>query len=146
MAIGVGDGVGLGASEPLAVSVCAWTDDGGAATAKTKAIATATTSLRQIPVSFARESRDEQHMNAISKKSSAGSANNPKYHSLDSRFAPVPRKRQPVLVLKNGRLPHIVVAVPQAIRPMSPTTRFPELCQKLAKAQNSCCNIRHNRI
>ena len=35
---------------------------------KAKAIAAATTSLRQVPVSFARESRDEQHMNAISKK------------------------------------------------------------------------------
>jgi hypothetical protein len=143
---GVGDWVGVGVGEAVGVGVgvCAWTDDGATATAKT--IATATTSLRQIPVSVARESRDEQHMNAISKKSSAGSANNPKYHSLDSRFAPVSRKRQPVLVLKNGRLPHIVVAMPQAIRPMSPMSRFPELCQKLAKAQNSCCNIRYNRI
>jgi hypothetical protein len=66
---GVGDWVGVGVGEAVGVGVgvCAWTDDGAAAT-KTKAIATAITSLRQIPVSFARESRDEQHMNAISKK------------------------------------------------------------------------------
>ena len=58
----------------------------------------------------------------------------------------VPWKRQPTLVLKNGRLPHIVVAMPQVIRALSLMARFPELRQKLANAQNSCCNIRHNRI
>src|SRR5260221_6951128 len=68
MAVGVGDGVGPGASEPLGVSVCAWTDEDAVAMMKTKAIAAATTSLRQVPVSFACESRDGQHMNAISKK------------------------------------------------------------------------------
>jgi hypothetical protein len=58
----------MGAPVGATVGVCAWTDDGAAATVKAKAIATATSSLRQVPISFARESRDEQHMNAISKK------------------------------------------------------------------------------
>ena len=59
----------MGVAVGVTVGVCAWTDDGAAATVKTKAIATATTSLRQVPVSFARESRDEQHIKPFPKRS-----------------------------------------------------------------------------
>src|SRR6266513_2550503 len=61
--IEVGVGVGGGAT------TCAWPAE-ATATAIAKASATEITNLR-VPVSFARESRDEPSMNAISKKTPA---------------------------------------------------------------------------
>jgi hypothetical protein len=51
------------------------------------------------------------------------------------------------MVLGEGRLPEIVVPLPQVAmgdrrRRLGFTSRF----RKLANAQISCCNIRHNRI
>jgi len=85
-------------------------------------------------------------MNAISKKAALARQEMQNATGSIADLRRVPWKRQPTLVLKNGRLPHIVVAMPQVIRALSLMARFPELRQKLANAQNSCCNIRHNRI
>jgi hypothetical protein len=105
--IEIGVGVGGGAT------VCAWTIE-AAATAITKASTTEITSLRWVPVSFARESRDEPHINAVSKKTPARQKmQNPIGLAADLR--PVLRNRQSVLVLRKGRLADIVVAVPQVV-------------------------------
>ena len=83
-----------------------------AATAITKASATEITSLRRVPVSLARESRDEPYMNAISKKTPARQKmQNPIGLVADLRA--VLHNRQSLLVLGEGRLADIVVAVPQ---------------------------------
>jgi hypothetical protein len=79
--IGVGEDDGVGVGIGVGVGVCAWTGDDARATARMKAVATATTSLRQIPVSLAREGRDAQRMNAISKKERQPDKN-AKYHRL----------------------------------------------------------------
>jgi hypothetical protein len=105
--IEVGVGVGGGATD------CAWPAE-AAATAVTKASATEITSLRRVPVSFARESRDEPSMNAISKKTPARQKmQNPIGLAADLR--PVRRNRQSVLVLGKGRIADIVVALPQVV-------------------------------
>jgi hypothetical protein len=68
-------------------------------------------SLRPTPVSFAREDRDEQHMNAISKRSASSKKHqNP---SAGADLPPVLPGGQSVLVLRYGRLPDIVVPLPQ---------------------------------
>jgi hypothetical protein len=106
--IDIGVGVGGGAT------VCAWADEAAAATAITKPTATEATNLRQVPVSFARESRDEPYMNAISKKTPARQKmQNP--IGLVADLRPVLRNRQSVLVLRKGRMADIVVAVPQVV-------------------------------
>jgi hypothetical protein len=78
----------------------------------TKTMATALASLPPAPVCFAREGRDEQHMNAIPKKE----------RQLDKRakipaacadLPPVLRERQSVMALGWGRLADIVVLPPQ---------------------------------
>src|ERR1700730_5737693 len=56
------------------------------ATASTKAMAMALTSLRPAPVSFAREGRDEPHINAIPKRAPA--RQKPKNPGGRRRFAP----------------------------------------------------------
>jgi hypothetical protein len=59
---------------------------------------------------------------------------------------PVLREGQSVLVPGEGRLAGIVVPLPQLIAGDLVAVRFPVPRQKLANAQNSCCNIRYNRI
>jgi hypothetical protein len=104
--IEVGVGVGGGA-------VCAWTVE-AVATAVTKASAAEITSLRRVLVSFARESRDEPYINAISKKTPARQKmQNP--IGLVADLRPVLRNRQSALVLRKGRIADIVVAVPQVV-------------------------------
>ena len=78
------------------------------------AIALAT--LRPAPVSFAREGRDEQHINAISKRNAGRLDENAKIPSAGADLLPVLRERQSVLVLRKGRLPDIVVPLPQVAR------------------------------
>jgi hypothetical protein len=56
------------------------------------------------------------------------------------------KKGQLVLVSRKGRLPDIVVPLPQLARGDPIAWSIPEPRQKLANAQISCCNIRHNRI
>ena len=114
-------------------------------------MATAPASLPPAPVSFACDGRDEQHINALSKwLVSKGSFQ--KARQLDKKrkirpagadLPPVLRERQSVLVLRQGQLPDIVVPLPQAIRGGLIVC---SISQKLANAQISCCNIRHNRI
>jgi hypothetical protein len=92
------------------------------------------------PVSPAREGRDEQHINAIPKRS----ATSPKCNmpTAGADLPPVLKKGQSVLV----SLPDIVVPLPQGTRGDPIAWSIPEPRQKLANAQISCCNIRHNRI
>jgi hypothetical protein len=67
--IGVGEGVGDGVKVGDGDGLCATAevDAAPAVTARMNAIAIVLASLRPAPVLFAREGRDEQHMNAIPK-------------------------------------------------------------------------------
>src|SRR4051794_14651586 len=103
------------------------------------------TSPRPVPVSFAREGRDEQHMNANSKRERPLD----KKCKMPSAGADLPRvlmERQLGLVPGKGRIPDIVVPLPQLVSGDLITGQIAEPRQKLANAQNSCCNIRYNRI
>jgi hypothetical protein len=77
---------------------------------------------------------------------SANSKKLAKITPADADLPPVLREGQSVSVLGEGRLAGIVVPLPQLIGGELVAARFPVLRQKLANAQNSCCNIRHNRI
>jgi hypothetical protein len=64
--LGVGVGVGVGVSVGLGDGDCALAGDKAAiVTTRTKPSATARATTRPTPVAFAREGRDEQHMDAI---------------------------------------------------------------------------------
>jgi hypothetical protein len=81
-------------------------------------------SLLPAPVSLAREGSDEQRINAIPKRS-ASSTKKYKMPSARADLPPVLRERQSVLVPRNGRLPDIVVPLPQvARRDLSLLSRF----------------------
>jgi hypothetical protein len=81
----------------------------------TKTIATAPTSLRPVTVALAREGRDAQHINAIPRK---GVPAQQKIQNTIGRcdLPPVLRERQSVLAARDGRLPDIVVPLPQVVR------------------------------
>ena len=74
-------------------------------------MATALGSLWPAAVSLAREGRDEQHVNAIPKRSA--SSTKMQIPSAGADLPPVLRERQSVLILRKGRLPDIVVPLPQ---------------------------------
>jgi hypothetical protein len=78
--MGVGDGDGDGDGDGVGTGVCAHAADEAVARVRptTRNIATAATSLRMAEISFARDRRDEQHMNAIPKRS-ANSTKTPNY-------------------------------------------------------------------
>ena len=78
-------------------------------------IAMALASLWPAPVSLALEGRDEQRMNVIPKRS-ANSTRNCQIPIGPCRFAPVLTQRQLVTVVGTGRLPNIVVPLPQVVR------------------------------
>jgi hypothetical protein len=143
--LGIGEGVGVGVGVGLGVCACTEEDAAATATTRTKTMTMALASLRPVPVSLVRDSRDEQHMNAISKRS----ANATKMQK-SQRPAPicaqfsgsVNRSWSP------ARGDYRTLLFPSHRRKganRSPA-RFPEPRQKLANAQISCCNIRHNRI
>ena len=77
-------------------------------------MARAPTSLRPVLVSFAREGRDEQHINAISRR--GPSSTKRKIPSAGIDLPPVLRERQSVPVVCERRLPDIVVPLPQVTR------------------------------
>ena len=107
-------------------------------------MATAPTSLRPVLVSFPRKGRDEQHINAISKKGPVQQKR--KIPSANIDLPLVLRERQSVPLVRQRRLANIVVPLPQVRSATLSLSRFPEPPRKLANAQISCCNIRHNRI
>jgi hypothetical protein len=74
------------------------------------------TNLRPAPVSFARacESREEQRISA-NPKSSASSTKTAKSPSAQADLPSVHRERQSVMVPGEGRLPGIVVPLPQVV-------------------------------
>jgi hypothetical protein len=110
-----------------------------------KTMATAPASLRPVLVSFAREGRDEQHIKCHFRK--AGQfAKKCKIALAGADLPPVIRKRQSVSLVRDRRLPDIVVPLPQVARGDLVADRIYRTARKLAKAQISCCNIRHNRI
>jgi hypothetical protein len=90
---GIGVGLGLGVGDGEGLGDCAWAEDVAAPptaskTAKATAMALAALAgLHPGPVSLARESRDEQHINAISKRS-VNPGENAKFPSGRPRFAP----------------------------------------------------------
>ena len=107
-------------------------------------MARALATLPPPPVSRAREGRDEHHMNAIPEGAPARQkCKNP---AAGADLPSVLSERQSVLVPRKGRLPDIVVPLPQVARGDPIAWSIPEPRQKLANAQISCCNIRHNRI
>ena len=75
-------------------------------------IAMTLASLRPVPVSLAREGRDEQRMNVIPKRS-ASSTKNAISSTARADLPPVLAKRQSVMAVGSGRLPAIVVPLPQ---------------------------------
>jgi hypothetical protein len=76
-------------------------------------------------------------------KTCASSAKKAKIQSAGLDLPSVRQDRQSVMAGRAGRLPDIVVPLPQCRQAIS---SFTELRQKLANAQISCCNIQHNRI
>jgi len=76
---------------------------------------TALAMLRAAPVSRAREGRDEQHMNAIPKNKKERQFEC-KIPAAGTDLPSVLRERQSVLALRKGRLPDIVVPLPQVAR------------------------------
>ena len=72
-------------------------------------------SLRQTPVSSAREDRDLQNINAIPKKAHQPDKN-AKSLPAGGDLPSVPRKRQSVMAAGWGRLPDLVVPKPQLAR------------------------------
>jgi hypothetical protein len=101
-----------------------------------KATATAAAIRRPDPRFLVRDSRDEQPINAIS-KSSANSAETAKTPTTVGDLPPLLRERQSVLLLCGGRLPVIVVPLPQVGG--TPMTNW-HARGKLANSQISCCN------
>jgi hypothetical protein len=82
-------------------------------------MATALASLLPAPAFSARQGRDEQHIDALSKRSLQKARQLDKKRKIRPAGAdlpPVLRERQSVLVLRKGQLPGIVVPLPQAIR------------------------------
>jgi len=78
---------------------------------------TALAMLRAAPVSRAREGRDEQHMNAIPKNKKERQFDKKcKIPAAGTDLPSVLRERQSVLALRKGRLPDIVVPLPQVAR------------------------------
>jgi hypothetical protein len=77
-----------------------------------KATAKAVVSLRPDPRSLVRDSRDEQHINAIPKRS-VNSTKLQKIPAAGGDLPPVLRERQSVLARCGGQLPDIVVPLPQ---------------------------------
>jgi hypothetical protein len=140
---GVGEGVGVGVGIGVGLGDWAWADDTTTTARMTaKTTVSALAKLRPVPVSFDRESRDEQHINAIPKRS-ASSTNTHKIRSIGTDLPPVLEGGQPVLVRRHRRLAAIVVPLPQVA---SAIPRLPQPRPKLANTQFSCCNIGHNRI
>jgi hypothetical protein len=105
--IGVGLGLGVGVGDGEGLGDCAQAEDVAApptASRTTKATAmalTAPTSLGPDPVSLARESRDEPHINAIS-KSSVNPGENAKFPNGRPDLPLVRRERQSVLIPRSG--------------------------------------------
>jgi len=70
-----------------------------------------------------------------------------KIASAGADLPPVLRERQSVSLLCARRLQNIVVPLPQVTGARDVVAdQISEPPRKLAKAQISCCNIRHNRI
>src|ERR1700679_3124052 len=95
---GVGEGVGVGVGGGVGLGDWACADDAtptASMTAKTTVMALA--SLRPDPVSLDRESRDEQHINAIPKRS-ASSTNTHKIRFAGADLPPVLLRGQPASV------------------------------------------------
>jgi hypothetical protein len=150
--VGVGDGDGIGVGVGVGVSVglgdgdCALAGDKAAIVkARAKASATAGATTRPAPVPFAREGRDEQHMDAIP-KSSANLSKVQKILSYEGDLPLVPAEGQSVLVPRRWGLAGIVPLLPQL--ESRPAEREPDsrTFHKLANARISCCNPQHNRI
>jgi hypothetical protein len=115
--LGVGEGVGVGAGggggRTTAPCARADVDIEATATPSTKAIATACKNLRPTAVRHARNGRVEQRINAIPKKTCASSAKKAKFQSARFDLPSVRRDRQSVMAAREGRLPDIVVPLPQ---------------------------------
>jgi hypothetical protein len=113
---GGGSGGGGGGGGGGTKAACARAGGDAATTAKTrtKATPTALESLPPAPVSFAREGRDEQHMNAIPR--SNANLTKCKIPSAGGDLPPVLPGGQSVLVLGNRQLADIVVPLPQVAR------------------------------
>jgi hypothetical protein len=139
LGVGVGDGDGLGVGVGVGVDVGVGLGDGDCAlagekaaivTTRTKASATARGTTRPDPVPFAREGREEQHMDAIPKRSA--NSVNPKIPSNEGDLPLVPAEGQSVLVLGQGRLAGIVPPLPQvrieARQERTGCTRSPQAC------------------
>jgi hypothetical protein len=143
ISIGVGVGAGAGAGGGGGggrASTWAPADDDATAKASAKAIATALATPRPgaLCFAFARESREEPRINA-NPKSSASSTKYARCQSAGADLPSVHRERQSVMAACEGRLPGIVVPLPQV-------ATGNRRRRKLAKLQISCCNIRYNRI
>ena len=109
--LGVGEGVGVGVG--VGVGDCACAAD--MMPTRTTAIATSRASARPVPIFRARESRDEQRMQSIPKRQSAGpkNAQNPINRS---DLPPVRAKGQSVSPQAGRRIRIIVVRLPQLAR------------------------------
>jgi hypothetical protein len=91
-------------------------DVDAAARTSPRTIATAVTDLRPAPrQSPARENHDEQRIKCIPKKPSASSKKNAKIPVGRADLRPILPERQSVEGPANGRLPGIVVRLPQVL-------------------------------
>ena len=111
--VGVAVGVGMGVGVTVGVGDCALAGEKAAivtTTPKASAIARATTRPDLVP--SAREGRDEQHMEAIPKRS-ANSVKVQKMPSYEGDLPLVPAEGQSVLAPGRGGLAGIVPPLPQ---------------------------------
>jgi len=90
----------------------AWADVDAIAMASAKAIATGLASRRPAPQPPARKSHDEQRIDAIPKGAPARQKN-AKSPSARADLPPVFAERQSVVIPGKGRLPGVVVPLPQ---------------------------------
>jgi hypothetical protein len=126
--VGVGLGVGVGVGVGVTTNIGAGAGGGGGtnapcaradvdieatATASTKMIAAADKNRRPTAVCHARKGRVEQRINAIPKKLAPARQKKPNFKSVRNDLPRVRRDRQSVMAACEGRLPDIVVPLPQ---------------------------------